>query len=582
VKQFFSPLLVFLLSFSLLLSATLNAKEKLTTEQQVFKKILELVDQRQLELIFFQNTLSKGSIENKISALKGLGRIGGDAIITLITPYLTHKNEKVRRATVFAFGISAPSQLRYLQVSDLLWQQLSTEKNETVKQEIYLALAGLGDKPNQNHLVLKMLSQVEVEKQSLTKASIFQALSMALTIHPKMTINAKKSQTDINFHDLLKLFERDDEVSYAVGYFLARIENIHLQLNPSELHKFIELTKTINNKKMLARLIGKITKKKHLANRSLLSWLILQSEQNDISLATESIRAMKPLLYIPQAKIQLGKLTISSNMQVAQTALNILAHSNLTGAHIIGTLKKQLENKNSGMVVEAMAGLIKRQDREDMSWAVKILAHKSTYVKMHFSQLIADKDKKRFIHVLKMLSKDTDLSVAAHAKSLINANQAPLIQNKLPTTDYQQVIKAIGSMVLLHTTSGDIKIKMNAEALYTSANFVRLIKQGFYNGSYFSRVIGNFVTQGGDTVGHGDGSSGELIREEISYLSHLIGTVGVATNGKDTGDSQFFINVGDNIHLDRRYTIFGNVVDGMENVVQLNNSSQIISAEIVH
>ena len=103
----------------------------------------------------------------------------------------------------------------------------------------------------------------------------------------------------------------------------------------------------------------------------------------------------------------------------------------------------------------------------------------------------------------------------------------------------------------------------------TSGNFVRLAQSGFYDGLGFHRVIPNFVEQGGDPRGDGTGGSNHLVRDELSRVPHVRGTVGLATEGKDTGSSQFFFNEGWNVELDERYTVFGAVVYGFEAAEQL-------------
>jgi len=542
-----------------------------TPSLTLIESLYQKVDQRDFDAELFKQALASSKVETQVIALKGLGRIGGKQIIPLVIPFLKNENHLVRHAAVFALGISQSTD-----ANQYLWPLLKSENNETIRQEIYLALGNLGS----DHLVVKMLNNLNLEKDLSTKASIFQSLSMAMTMHPELNVqlDMTNSQSDIDFNALLALMEQDDQLSYAVGYFLARVKKIEKQLSPAQLQRFILGLKDTNNKKIFARLIGKVTKKKHLANRRLLTWLIEQTEQKDISLATEAIHAMKPLLYIPQAKIQLGKLIKFPNQLVAQTALKVLADSNIKSGELIKLFKEQLKSENVGMVVIAMSGLIDRQKRDKMTWALKILSHKSNYVKIRFAQMIASKDKKGFTNVLKSLSKDTAPSVASFVNDLLEEKETKTV--KQPTSSYQAVLDSNDQIVILKTSKGDVHIQLNNHAPYTAAHFIQLVKNGIYDGSYFARVIGNFVAQGGDTTENNYQYDAKSIREEISYLSHLTGTVGIATGGKDTGTTGFFINLGDNIHLDRRYTIFGNVIKGMENVYKLSNGDQIISAKL--
>ena len=107
-------------------------------------------------------------------------------------------------------------------------------------------------------------------------------------------------------------------------------------------------------------------------------------------------------------------------------------------------------------------------------------------------------------------------------------------------------------------------------------NFVKLTEQGFYNGLTFHRVVPNFVIQGGCPRGDGWGWPGYTIRCEINGKHYLTGIVGMALAGKDTGGSQFFITHSPQPHLDGRYTIFGEVVSGMDVVDRIERGDKIL------
>jgi cyclophilin family peptidyl-prolyl cis-trans isomerase/HEAT repeat protein len=120
------------------------------------------------------------------------------------------------------------------------------------------------------------------------------------------------------------------------------------------------------------------------------------------------------------------------------------------------------------------------------------------------------------------------------------------------------------------TNRGKIVFELSFEdAPLTSMNFMSLAKSGFYNGLVFHRVVPNFVIQGGDPRGDGWGGPGYYIRCEYSETPFDKGTVGIATSGKDTGGSQFFITLSPQPHLNARYTAFGQVTQGMEVAEQI-------------
>jgi len=128
----------------------------------------------------------------------------------------------------------------------------------------------------------------------------------------------------------------------------------------------------------------------------------------------------------------------------------------------------------------------------------------------------------------------------------------------------------------IETDDGVIEIELAIlDAPLTVANFVALARAGFFDGVAIHRVIPDFVVQGGDPRGDGEGGPGYTIRDEINMRPYLRGTVGMALDWADTGGSQFFITHSPQPHLDGRYTVFGHVVAGMDVVDRLVPSDVI-------
>lgn len=124
--------------------------------------------------------------------------------------------------------------------------------------------------------------------------------------------------------------------------------------------------------------------------------------------------------------------------------------------------------------------------------------------------------------------------------------------------------------VTMHTSKGIIKIAMHTnDAPMTVDNFVELAKKKYFDGIVFHRVVPNFVVQGGDPRGDGGGGPGYQIRCEINPRMYQRGTVGMALSGKDTGGSQFYFCHAPQPHLDGGYTVFGQVIAGLDVVDQL-------------
>ena len=127
---------------------------------------------------------------------------------------------------------------------------------------------------------------------------------------------------------------------------------------------------------------------------------------------------------------------------------------------------------------------------------------------------------------------------------------------------------------------GIIKVELNAdEAPITVTNFVKLAKDGFYDGLTFHRIINGFMIQGGDPEGNGTGGSDETIKGEFSahgvdnVLKHTRGAISMArSQDYDSASSQFFIMHETNDSLDGQYAVFGYVYEGMDVVDKIATS----------
>ena len=146
------------------------------------------------------------------------------------------------------------------------------------------------------------------------------------------------------------------------------------------------------------------------------------------------------------------------------------------------------------------------------------------------------------------------------------------------------VVQAVplGQQVRLRTSKGIILLELKPnEAPGAVASFVTLLSHHFYDKLYFHRVVPNFVAQGGDPRGDGNGSVPYNLRSEFGDLRYEEGSVGLASAGKDTESCQFFITHTPTPHLDGRYPIFAQVVGGLDVVHKLEIGDQILSVELV-
>jgi len=137
----------------------------------------------------------------------------------------------------------------------------------------------------------------------------------------------------------------------------------------------------------------------------------------------------------------------------------------------------------------------------------------------------------------------------------------------------EEVKKMSEQQAIIHTKLGDITLKFFPDVAPNHVNnFIELAKKGFYNGTIFHRVVPKFVIQGGDPDSknpdrskHGMGGPGYTVKAEFSKKPHKRGTLSMARSAHpDSAGSQFFICVADAPFLDGKYTVFGEVVKGME------------------
>jgi cyclophilin family peptidyl-prolyl cis-trans isomerase len=118
------------------------------------------------------------------------------------------------------------------------------------------------------------------------------------------------------------------------------------------------------------------------------------------------------------------------------------------------------------------------------------------------------------------------------------------------------------------------------EAPVTVAVFAELAEESYYDGLTFHRIAPNFVLQGGSPGANEYVGTRGYIRDELGLLSHLRGTLGISTRGRDTGDSQIFINLVDNYRLDHDYTVCARVIEGMDNVDRIQEGDVMQSVRI--
>jgi peptidylprolyl isomerase len=135
--------------------------------------------------------------------------------------------------------------------------------------------------------------------------------------------------------------------------------------------------------------------------------------------------------------------------------------------------------------------------------------------------------------------------------------------------------------LILETSKGKVVVAMRPDLAPTHvARIKALVREGFYDGVVFHRVIAGFMAQTGDPTGTGTGGSGQKLKAEFSREKHVRGTVSMArAQSPDSGDSQFFICFEESPWLNGQYTVWGAVVEGMENVDKIKKGEPVVDPD---
>jgi peptidylprolyl isomerase len=131
--------------------------------------------------------------------------------------------------------------------------------------------------------------------------------------------------------------------------------------------------------------------------------------------------------------------------------------------------------------------------------------------------------------------------------------------------------------MILDTTQGPVTIEMRPDLAPNHVSRIKqLVREGFYDGLVFHRVIEDFMAQTGCPQGTGTGGTGQKIKAEFSKEKHVRGTVSMARSANpDSGDSQFFICFDEAPWLNGQYTVWGAVTEGMDNVDKIKRGEPV-------
>ena len=184
--------------------------------------------------------------------------------------------------------------------------------------------------------------------------------------------------------------------------------------------------------------------------------------------------------------------------------------------------------------------------------------------------------------------RDFDSAVAAEAAAILTrwadapiaADPRPLPSPQVPAWSELERFARLRPVIVLPGERRIVLRLLPFEAPTNVARFVRLAREGWFDGLSFHRVVPGFVVQGGSPGANEYAGDGPFTRDELGLVSNRRGTVGLSTRGRDTGDGQIFINLVENLRLDHEYSVFADVESGMEHVDRMLEGQPILRVEL--
>ena len=436
---------------------------------------------------------------------------------------LNDRDHNVRANAARALGVSKDAQA----VEPLL--KLLSDKSEQVQVSAIRALAAIGD----NEIVPRLLSfgrttsrQFQASKGNSGKANLLLEFASALG-------NLKHPQATSFLDNLNQAFGNlsQPEIEIALAKNLGNSYTVGVEFIDSRPKNWRQVANAAQGLVQLDYCAIEATN--------------LVRFTNNFPRALPEVLRTLAKLKCPETNSLLLKNLFHQDTNVRATAATLLATS------------AKEENLDSLIVALKQSQSDKENDAK-----LSLLAALSKY------------KSEKAIEAIKTALKDSDHLVRRRAVDLLKQVGAGGFSDRIGTVQtghnklfYQRVTARMNKKVTatIHTSKGAVTMELfPAEAPITADSFITLARKGYFNNLTFHRVVPNFVIQGGDPQGTGEGGPGYQIRCEVNTRPYERGAVGMALSGKDTGGSQFFITHSPQPHLDGGYTVFGQVTSGME------------------
>ena len=360
--------------------------------------------------------------------------------------------------------------------------------------------------------------------------------------------------------------------------------------------------------------LARVAPTQYLRDRALADFVSRVSSRRDPSLTWQKVSATAQGLgeMAGVTSAQVGNSVVSLQAD-AQIALRTLVQSPHTPASALPDLLRALAAfKPADLAAVARAALsaedvIARATAADILSELPPDAENARALAQALPRALQDETEDAALSVLGALAKQPGAEATAAVQSALEATADYLVRRRAADIlreragnaaggrrvetvdtrnrreDYERALARFGKAVraVVATDKGSFTVELlPEEAPLTVDNFVGLARRNYFNNVPFHRVVPNFVVQGGDPRGDGNGGPGYQIRCEINTVPYGRAAVGMALSGKDTGGSQWFVTHSPQPHLDGGYTVFGRVVEGMEVVDRIVRGDRIRSVTV--
>jgi len=485
------------------------------------------------------------------SALPMLGQIGGIGGCGKLVRFLASGDSAARLSALEGAAYCYGGALDGVLMDQLLIAETTEEINK-----ILIALGFIGG-PDVTPIVLKHFDPQNA-------ASVY-----ALLQHIAYKRLLASELQALPFDGILDAI-KNSNVAFENAYLLTRIRALDEVYTLEQMKAALGATDDQAIQKLLVRVVAQF-------GNAAADVLLTLARADAGPTRTEAVRAMGQLSNT-ETKEHLVSLLEKGTPTEKQLAIAAFASRNLDDIGITARIEQLVKAPEHGVAAAALTSLMVRSPEQARLYATEALTSDVYYLAYKAINSLAQSEEGR--QLLKGYAETHKNTVRGHDAQVALDPQIKVTSITRPTATAEQISYYQNKLLKLQTSKGDITITMVAEAPYTSTSFMQLAESGKMDGMLWHRVIPNFVAQAGQIEDASLNDWGN-IRSEWFASDHKIGTVGLATLGKDTGSTQFFINTAYNLHLNGHYTVFGRVSEGLDVALALEEGDIIERAEII-